>query len=391
MTQDFKYPFPTPDHTPPCDDGACGNNVSPNPSAACGGGSLVNLSPGCTPCDENLNGGSEVKFLGCSILGFSGKLGYNGSNSSVSIELAAPADENSQCDYNCWNPQVSCEPNPSASGTYEGSIGNVYTFTLGNFCFRGILSDHQYLLSDNGFRYRVTLDDGRKVLSGVAVILNDLYSRVPDELYPNIINVLYELEQSIGDNTCGSAIRCRDFGKSGRGEKGMFLKKALEAIDGKPCMIPISKACLNIDVSKIIEIVPNGVRVSSSESNVLELITLACEEAGYDFYVEIVGSDIIAYPVNNKNPTTTDYDADAPLFKFMSTLDDNYVVIDREYGQEMAFNKSKKLVFGDNIRYMTIVEPSAQPCAINDPGSIFDRSPRDADAIFWSSCDPLPS
>lgn len=392
MTQEFQYPFPSPpDHDPPCDEGGCNPSAScPSSSEICGGGSLVNTSGSCTSC-EDLNNQEEYKFLGCSILGFSGKLGYNGSESSVTIDLATTSDS-MDCDLdNCWDPAVSCSPAPSPGIPYEGSIGNIYTFTLGSFCFRGILSDHQYSESDNGFRYKVTLNDGRKVLSNVAVILNDLYTRVPDELYPNVINALYDSEQSVGDNVCGSAKRCKDFGKSGGGNKGMFLKKVMEAINDHPCQVPVSKACLNINVDKIIDITPPATRVSTSESNVLDLITLACEEAGYDFYIEIVGNEIVAKPINNKNTTATNYDESAPLFQYINNLDQNYVVIDREYGQEMTFNRSKKLVFGDSIKYMTVIEPSASPCYYNDPGSIGARNPLDADKVFWPSCDPLPS
>jgi hypothetical protein len=407
MTEEssFNYPFSSSSGANICEPDTCSTSPSQSPSvspAYCGG-SLVNNSSGCIPCNILSNNSNTSVFLGCPILGFNGKLGFNGSESSVTIDLATPGNISAAANcqefvddygttHNCA-PVCSTSPSVSASPSslgYTGSLGYIYSFNIGSFCFRGILSNHQYIESDNGYRYRVTLTDGRQILSNVSVILNDFYGVPPDDLQPNLINVLYNLENTVGNNTCGDENKCKDFGKSGKGHKGVFITRALQAINGKKCQLPITKACLTMDLSKVIQIAPEAYRVSSTESNVLELITLACEEAGYDFFVYIRDYSIIVQPINNKYKTAPDFNENAPLFKRLKDLADNNEVIDKEYGQEMTFAKSKKLVIGDNIKYLVAVEPSASPCIENDPGSIILEDYINADGPL-SSCNPNPN
>lgn len=386
--KEFEYPFLANAITDICEPDIC-PSVSPSvdPNKYCGG-SLVNSDTQCPACSFE-DDGSDIKFLGCDVVGFSGKLGFNGSESSVSIELVAAGKE-TVCETNCTPPNLDCPPESSDEpNTYIGSIGHVYTFNIGSFCFRGILSYHQYVESSSGYRYRVTLTDGRQILSNVAVLMQDSYSAVPDQMYPNLINILYNLESSVGDDNCGSGDKCRDFGQSGKSSKGILLKRVLEGIDGKPCQLPISKAFLNINLCELIKVVPDEYRISQTESNVLELVTLACEEAGYDFYVTIVGYDIKVFPINNKSIAYDTAAGDPPLFTFLNELSKTNYIIDREYGQELTFNKSKKMVIGDNLRYIIQVEPSQEPCMINSPGSVFQSESRNASAAP-DNCDTTP-
>jgi len=343
-------PFPSVSINIVCSTGIC---PSPTDQGTFCGVTMTDPLPAsgndCYTCDY-----SEPIFLNCYVVGFTGKLGLGGSESSVSIDLVervTPAC--STPTPSCPAPSPPCEtPDPPCYPLdcgYSGTLGGLYTFQIGGFCFRGILSNHHYTESDSGYRYRVTLSDGRQLLSNVSVILNNFYRRLPDQLKPNVINALYELESSVGDDTCGSGDRCKDFVKSGTtDQKGMFLKKALEAVNGKPCQIPVTGKCLLIDVSEIINIAPDYFRLTSSESNVLELITLATKEAGYDFFIRIDGNEIVAVPVSKKISVSPD----KPLFDFMQNLSINSAVSSREYGQELTFEKSKKLVFGAPIHYL---------------------------------------
>lgn len=383
---------------------SCPASCSPMPTGVvCAAPGLVTslYANGCTvPCELE-----DINFLNCYIAGFSGKLGLGGSESSVSIDLVErsvfPCPSSSPC-------PVSQSPPCDASLEYSGKLGHLYTFQVGSFCFTGILANHTYSENDGGYRYKVMLTDGRQALSNVTVILNGYYADAPTPLKPNIINALYELEKSVGDDTCGNGLRCNDFVKSGANQKGIFLKKALEAVNQKICQLPISNTCLIIDVTKIIEITSSFQRSTSVESNVLELITLACEESGHDFFIRIVGNTIEAVPVNKKEQVPEN-----ALFNFMETLSQNNPVSDREYGQELTFEKSKKLIIGDNYHYLVLVDgaqntngcnadnaPSPEPSsssacagelaygrlvysATDDPSSQIQSS-----ALPWISSDP---
>ena len=303
----------------------------------------------CYTCDITSN-----TFLNCYVSGFTGKLGLGASESSVTIDLIERIGDPcpvacSPAPSVCPSPSPACDP---SNCTYSGRLGNIYTFQIGSFCFRGLLTTHNYSESEGGYKYSVTLTDGRSALSNVAVILNDLYLNVPDTMKPNIINAVYELEHSIGDDTCLSGGRCKDFMVSGGGpQKGMLVKRALEAIHNKLCQMPVSGSCLIIDVSRIIAIVSTVERVTSSDSNVLELISLACESSGYDFFIEIQDNKIVAVPINKKAPIS-----DHDLYDFIHELSTDNLVSDRNYGQELTFSKNKKMVMGEQYHYLVVVD-----------------------------------
>jgi hypothetical protein len=392
----FDFPFDTDTDQDICDTGVCPTNPPDATGIYCGGSLVIDdpSSVGCTPCSDAIQP-NDVKFLGAYIIGFNGRLGYNGSESYVTIDLATDNDP-TKCStftdeygetHNC-SPS-GCAPTPVE---YTGQLGFVYTFKIGSFCFRGILTNHDYVEGDGGYRYKVNLSDGRQILSNVSVILNDLYIRVPEDLYPNVINVLYENESSVS-NDCVDGKKCHDLNKSGNGHKGMLLKNVLEKIDGKQIQLPITGACLEIDLEDIISIVPSTIRVSSSESNVLELISLACEETGHDFFVNIDEYTMKVKPISHK--VQTDSGENAPLFQFLSELSDNYIVYDRQYGEELTFENSNKLIIGDNKRYLIEVDTAlaGSGCVKNDPGSIFisSQSAISADSTMIPNCIVVPS
>lgn len=399
----FDYPFDENSTQDICDSNLCPpSGTTPDPSGLYCGGSLVTDDPsssGCSPCSTT-NTQNDIIFLGGYVVGFNARLGYNGSESYVNIDLVT-SDKSTECEsfekdgeaHNCFDPNVTCPPVPGPSG-YTGQLGHVYTFNIDTFCFRGILTNHDYVEGDGGYRYKVNLSDGRQILSNVAVILRDLYIKVPDDLYPNVINVLYESEPGVSNN-CVDGKKCHNLGKSGNGHKGMLLKTVLEKIDGKQIKLPVTGACLEIDVEKIAQITPPTVRVSSSESNVLELISLACEETGHDFIVNIVGYTMEVKPISHKVSTLTNLPnaQDAPLFQFLSDLSDNYVVYDRQYGEELTFENSSNLVIGDNKRYLIEVSLNSDPCIKNDPGSIIIDPDEAINAANFSSpsCSGLPN
>ena len=324
----------------------------------------------CSGCD------TDNTFLNCYIAGFGGKLGLGASESSVSVDLVEKMAYPCPSSSPCFASGIICE---EAGTEYNGQLGHVYSLEVGSFCFRGILSNHSYTEGENGYRYKVMLVDGRSCLSNVNVILGGFYSSVPSTMKPNLINAIYELENSVGNDNCGSGNRCSDFMKSGVSDKGILIKKALIAINNQICQVPVSNVCLVIDVSKIITIAPDYYRITSTESTVLEIIDSACKEAGYDFFIKIVGNTIEAIPVNKKIAPP-----DGHLFSFMQTLSIDNQVSNREYGEELSFEKSKKLVFGDSIHYLVEVDNSNPP-----PGCVLETEPSPSPSSPSSSSSPL--
>jgi hypothetical protein len=120
----------------------------------------------------------DIKFLNGYISGFNARLGFGGSESTVNVDLVFAKNI-------CMpspSPQDNSDPNDSPCvledcedmDEYDGRLGYLYTFSLGGFCFRGILTNHTYSEGSDGFKYKLTLGDGRNLLNNTTVILNSI-------------------------------------------------------------------------------------------------------------------------------------------------------------------------------------------------------------------------
>lgn len=302
-----------------------------------------------------------ITFLGCHVISATCNLGFGGQPSSVSLRLVEPCDGLADGVFpgNNIPPQL---------GFYTGSLGCIYTLNIGGFTFTGVLADHKYNASASGFVWDVRLSDGRESLSNVSVILNDYYCN--DIPVPNIINVLAELEPSV----CG--LDCTDFMKSFKDERGIPMIFILRAINNKDCVLPVCGVTLKIDVSRIIQICPAYFKITDSESDVLRLISQACNEAGFDFFVEIVGNSFVAVPIDKRTPPPP-----GALRAFMGAIaaQNAGAQTDYRYGQTVAYEPSKKFVFGDKIHYLvTIQENDCDPLGngpIDGGGGTVNDSP----------------
>lgn len=350
MSHSFDNPFPL---TP---GDACASGCSPQTSCTL----VCGFDPNCASsgCETLF---TQTQFLNGYIAGFSSKLGFGGSESSINVELVFPTDE-------CPSTSPSCSPCPQLD--YDGHIGYIYSFCMGQFGFRGILTNHTYSVDNGGYRYRVILTDGRSIMSNTTVILNTIYDRPPQKLENVLLSPIYHLEPSVDD--CDGANKCNDFMKSGANKKGIFLKKAFQQLHNKQIQVPISKICLTLNFTKLINIIPDSYRTSSPESTLLDLVSLACEETGYDFFCKISNDNKLeVIPVNYKIPVTG-----TPLLSFIDTINQQDIVISKEYGEEMSFEKNKRIVFGDFYHYLTtVIEPAVEivpdgtGCKVNDPDS----------------------
>jgi|688.fasta_scaffold00568_38 hypothetical protein len=398
---EFQDPFQVTADPPLCDPTPC-PDCNPTPSIddcfICGypSGAFDSCSSTPTPClsgsvecldCETVFENLDIKFLGGFVSGFSSKIGFGPSESSLNVDIVLPKykcppatiqgpvgvcclpDQSCSAGYegeeDCenaggvWYGDQTCDDNPCScpecneNSKYEGKLGYIYTFNMGAFCFKGILSNHTYTEDNSGYKYRVTLTDGRTILSNTAVLLNGTYAKLPKQFKNNAISVGAS-EDSVAENTCGDGGQCKDFMMTGSNStRGVKLKAALEAINNHCISIPISNAGLKINVTKLINIISDDLRTTTAESTVLELITLATEESGYDFIININNNnEFEVLPVNQKRPAT-----EKSLFNFIEDLTAKDIVISKDYGEEMAgsSSKSKRIVFGDNLSYLTTV------------------------------------
>lgn len=358
MTE-FINPFLNNDQEPLCDDNICtpcADIPSPEQCFMCGydhnayescrnqATPCLDGSVNCLDCESSF---SDIKFLGGYVAGYSSKLGYGPSESSITIDLVVLKHNN------CVTTNSDCGSTPICTDdVYTGHIGHIYTFNIGGFCFRGILTNHNYTEDNSGYKYKVTLTDGRSILGGCSVLLNGIYGHVPDIMQHNLINILYDAEPSVDNDICGILNKCTDFMKSGADKKGIYLNKALEKLNGKCIIVPVSGAALKLNLDILLSVINNESRTTNQESTILELIDLACEESGLSFFAKINNdNEIEIFPIDYKiDPSGVD------LFNFVENLNNNDIVISKDYGQEMSFEKGKRIVFGADYCYLTLVQ-----------------------------------
>lgn len=278
---------------------------------------------------------SSIKAFNSDIISLTCNLGFGGAESSLSLKLA---------DCNAYN----------------GSLGCVYTITVGGFNFTGVLADHTYEKSSSGFIWNVRLTDGRQSLSNVSVILDDYYCHFGAT---NLINVLALLEPSV----CN--FNCQDFMASFKDESGIPMIFVMKALQGQGVVLPVCGVTLTIDVSQVIAICPFYLKVNESSSNVLSLIDLACQEAGYDFMIKIIGSSFTVIPINKKVAP-----ADGALLTLLNTISSNSCdgngEINYSYGEETAYEPSKKFVIGENIHYLATIQSDNCQNMPGNPGIV---------------------
>jgi hypothetical protein len=385
-----------------CDDGECApctGSVPPEECLVCGYPSeaFETCASETTPClsgsvecldCESAFANFDINFLGGLVSGFSSRLGFGASESTVNIDIVIPKykcpevtipAENGVCcepDQSCstlysgqedcenaggtWIAGSTCDDNPcecyecGEESKYEGKLAYIYTFNMGAFCFRGILTNHNYSEDNSGYRYRITLTDGRSILNNSVVLLNGTYASLPPEFSSNAISVGGNQENSVANNDCGNGNQCKDFMITSSGSsRGIKVKSALQSINDRCISIPVSNAGLRLNVTKLINVVSDEIRTTNTESSILELITLAAEESGYDFIISINNNnEFEVLPVNYKRPATS-----KSLFSFIEDLTAKDIVISKEYGEEMSgsSSKNKRIVFGNNISYLTSV------------------------------------
>jgi len=284
---------------------------------------------------------NNPKAFNSDIISTTCTLGFGGQESSLSLKLA-----------DC--------------GNYNGSLGCVYTVDIGAFSFTGVLADHTYEESSGGFIWNVRLTDGRQSLSNVSLILDDYYCNVA---VPNLINVLARLEPSV----CN--FNCQDFMASFKDEGGIPMVFVLRAIHGSSVLLPVCGETLTLDVSAVIAICPFYFKVNEGSSNVLNIIDQACQEAGYDFTISIVGSSFVVRTINKKSEPS-----DGELLLLLNTISANSCggkgKINYSYGEETSYEPSKKFVIGENIHYLTTIN-KAGSCVNVPQGGDFGGPPPD--------------
>lgn len=315
------------------------------------------------------------------IKSFSSNLGTGGSESSVDLEVVWD-----QCDD-----QLIIGPN----------VGDPVIFKCGNFEFGGIVDDIKENQSTSGMSWNIKISDPRKLLDSVQLLLDGYYCPVN---VPNIFNVQNLKEGSSASlQICngqtnllfspidildeistnypnlpevgGPPDYCNYFGTSKSAYNNIYTGKtnyytSLLAIDSPvpnkhyPIVYTSNGISLQLDLTNIIYGVASTVPYAGTDStsvSLLDFITSVCNEAGYDFNVSLglgfgwnnspwsglVLPRIVFNVINRKIPGTL-----AGLNTFIQGKITAGTLISSSAGIENSYAKTKKIVIGDNVKYI---------------------------------------
>lgn len=192
---------------------------------------------------------------------------------------------------------VSLVEDPNNGDSFApGNVHRPVYFSWGALTFNGLLQRHVKTGDSNGFpTYEVTVVDPREVLDGTQVILGGYSGSVG--LTPNVLNPYGWWEN-------------QGFGLSGSDETGMPWSKVLAALNAI-CLSPtltdyggplnFRSNLFGLDLSQMPS-VPAAYKVGSSLSvSLLELLATVCEDAGYDFFVDLVGTNIRVRTISRRS------------------------------------------------------------------------------------------
>lgn len=204
-----------------------------------------------------------ITFCGLSVRDVRASLGWNDQAGSLSVSLVLdPANGDTVA-------------NPP--------IGTPAYFQLGAFRFGGLLQRFRQTNDPSGFPvYEATVTDPRELLRNAEVILSSYSGNTGG--VANLFNVYGYYESTLG------------FGGSQVNEAGMPWRLALAGVlalangaggaFGGP--LTYEGVSYGLDLSELPP-VPDHYRIGPGNVNLLEAISLVCEESGVDYFVELVG------------------------------------------------------------------------------------------------------
>jgi|694.fasta_scaffold01292_2 hypothetical protein len=228
--------------------------------------------------------------------------------------------------------------------------------------FGGILTSATESLSSNGLRYKVQVIDPRKMLEYVSVLLKGYYCPVPSLDNYNFMNVCAWMHKDValcppGEDTHNwpRVNNCNNWGRSS-GDNQVYLVDALRAIQQYNTGIVTTngqyRLSLNFQllINTLLFRAPYA-RTSNSESNLLNLISEACDACGCDFYVTLQRYTIFINLIDRTIIPTNDN----PIKDIISAGFSSGICTKGERGFEEIYANSNKFVIGEQVHYLANV------------------------------------
>ena len=347
----------------------------------------------CTPA--NIYGPFEhTLFLGCSIKGFNCTVGWNEQTTSISVDLiedpCIPPDDDPKVYYP--KPGVRKEWTKADPGfeEYQPTIGAPVYFRFGDFEFAGIVQSWMKKDDSNGLgQYNVNISDPRFILQNTQIILNENNGCVGDVF--NAVNAFGFHEQygfgcsdmnevgipwnnvKLAVSSLLSGLKDPCYGPHGalafRAHNWLLATEDFGLIrDGTDTNDPSLVTNFGgngwytgyfVDLHEI-PFAPSIYRLQNSDTNLLDLISQVCADAGCDYYIELF---IVDSPGNIKKiiKVRTQQRKEQPtLGEVQAFIDSRVGVIAKNVGRELRNEPTQSLAYGANKQYFrqtTLFEP----------------------------------
>lgn len=292
-----------------------------------------------TICEEPILS-EPIKFLGATVLAFNSGLGLGSSPSTLQVTVVEDCQAEPPDSFRC---------NLAEDHEDYIGVGDPAYFTAGSFTFGGVITGWDVKKDTGGKVFTVRLEDPRTLLSNMVVVV-DSYNGPPKEA-ANYVNVYHHLEQGL----------CSDFGLSFNTDQGTPYLKIMEAlveIDPYLCAPHHSiqgggnsyKVEWN-DFPGRVNNLPEFYRIQGPGVPLLELLTQACDMAGCEFYVymeEQGGENVIRVGLIDLKNQPTSFLEVVNAYQGQAT--------ELSYGQELRNEKTKTMMIGDYVHYMSYVD-----------------------------------
>ena len=224
---------------------------------------------------------AAIKFLGCSLVRFSSNVGWGESPSSVNIVLVQDTKNGDA---------FVLENSPDVG------VGSPYTFTFGNYTFRGLLQSWRKLNGEQGNPlYEVSLIDPREVLVGVQIVTGGYYATT--SMTPNVLNPFgYYENQAFGSSYSNEG------GMPWRTLYPMVVAMANDTIEFKTfgAGLKYKNVQYSLDISEL-EPAPFWYRIRGNPSvSLMDMINQRCTDAGLDYVVDLQENNTIRIRTINR-------------------------------------------------------------------------------------------
>lgn len=315
------------------------------------------------PADQTIN--SPIKFLGCSVVSFSCNLGFNGSSSTLDVQLVEDTGEKFQAHDTLDYSQTESELIASIKGGSEflsGNPGSYHLFQNGNFKFGGIITSWRRTHSSSGRLINVQLTDPRAILKDIPVITDHCPSFNSGTTQWDGYNVVTPL------NTFANAIAANWT------PDGMIWRNMLDLRLQQPTYNFYGKSYKIVIDGTFTLRIPVNYRVQIQNASIEDFINRVAKDNNIDWYAvcesaETDNNKIISIRgISRVNQYAFSNDS---INTFISSLSNK--LSSYEIGRELRSDPTKAIFIGDNKRTLHINTNLSQVYHIGGEGYIFDQ------------------